>query len=74
MPPLKKKNKILFFSVKGKLSTFVPHSEHRDKIEADVLAAHEAVKLALFSSKLSAFTEEVFLISTTPVWWRASIG
>ena len=50
MPGLKKKKKknILFFSVKGKLSTFVPRSEHREKIEADVLSAHEAVKLALF--------------------------
>ena len=29
-------------------STFISCSEHRDKIQAEVLSAHETVKLALF--------------------------
>ncbi len=45
------KNKLIFFSVKGKLSTFVPLSSVRGKIEREVMIAHEATKLGLFFFK-----------------------
>ena len=47
----KQRSKLTFLSIKGKLHTFVLCASVREKIEREVLIAHEAMKLGLFFFK-----------------------